>query len=72
MELRIQGLSKSYGSQVALRDVTLELMPGTVALLGPNGSGKTTLLRCLASLLKPDNGGPLVHWGSYPQNFSLV
>ncbi len=69
MELRIQGLSKSYGSQVALRDVTLELMPGTVALLGPNGSGKTTLLRCLASLVKPDNGGLWFNGLPYTQNF---
>ncbi len=69
MELRIQGLSKSYGSQVALRDVTLELMPGTVALLGPNGSGKTTLLRCLASLLKQDNGGLWFNGLPYTQNF---
>jgi iron complex transport system ATP-binding protein len=50
VELKIQGLSKSYGAQDALQDVTLDLQPGTVALLGPNGSGKTTLLRCLASL----------------------
>ncbi|TLN00034.1 ATP-binding cassette domain-containing protein, partial [bacterium] len=69
VELRIQGLSKSYGSQVALRDVTLKLMPGTVALLGPNGSGKTTLLRCLASLLKPDNGGLWFNGLPYTQNF---
>ena len=56
MELKIRGLSKAYGSQVALRDVDLNLQPGVVALLGPNGSGKTTLLRCLASLLKADHG----------------
>jgi len=72
VELKIQGLSKSYGSQVALRDVTLELMPGTVALLGPNGSGKTTLLRCLASLLKPDNGGLWSNGLPYAQNYQWL
>jgi ABC-2 type transport system ATP-binding protein len=56
VELRVRRLSKYYGAQEALQDVTLDLQPGTVALLGPNGSGKTTLLRCLATLLKPDRG----------------
>lgn len=68
MDLKIQGLSKSYGCQVALRDVTLDLKPGTVALLGLNGSGKTTLLRCLASLLKPDRGQLWFDGFPYAQN----
>jgi ABC-type multidrug transport system ATPase subunit len=68
VELRIQGLSKSYGSRVALRDVTIEITPGKVALLGPNGSGKTTLLRCLATLLQPDNGGLWFDGLPYAQN----
>ena len=69
LELKIQGLSKSFGSQVALQDVTLDLVPGSVALIGPNGSGKTTLLRCLASLLKPDNGEIWFNGLPYAQNF---
>ena len=56
MELKIQELSKSYGYQVALQNVTLNLKPGIVAVLGPNGAGKTTLLHCLATLTKPDGG----------------
>lgn len=56
MELKIQGVSKSYGSQLALQNLTLNFKPGTIAILGPNGSGKTTLLRCLASLTRPDRG----------------
>lgn len=68
----MQGLSKSFGSQVALQDVTLELTPGAVALLGPNGSGKTTLLRCLASLLKPDNGEIWFNGMPYAQYFSWL
>jgi ABC-2 type transport system ATP-binding protein len=70
VELKIRGLSKAYGSQVALQDVNLNLQPGTVVLLGPNGSGKTTLLRCLASLLKADHGrlwfGGLPHAQNLP------
>jgi ABC-2 type transport system ATP-binding protein len=69
VELKIRGLSKSYGAQVALQDVDLDLKPGTIALLGPNGSGKTTLLRCLASLLKPDRGQLWFDGLPYKPNF---
>jgi len=47
VELKIQELSKSYGYQVALQNVTLNLKPGIVAVLGPNGAGKTTLVKLL-------------------------
>jgi lipopolysaccharide transport system ATP-binding protein len=41
----------------ALRDVSLEVMPGEcVGLIGPNGAGKTTLLKMLNGLVKPDGG----------------
>ncbi|HXF72448.1 MAG TPA: ATP-binding cassette domain-containing protein [Actinomycetota bacterium] len=39
-----------------LKEVTLELEGGVVAVAGPNGSGKTTLLRTLATLLRPSSG----------------
>lgn len=56
MEIKVYKLSKSYGARLALKDVTLELAPGIIAIMGPNGSGKTTLLRSLASLIYPDSG----------------
>lgn len=56
MELKIQNLTKSFGSQIALSHISLELTAGCVAVLGPNGSGKTTLLRCLATLEIPNSG----------------
>ncbi|HEY7850243.1 MAG TPA: ATP-binding cassette domain-containing protein, partial [Ktedonobacterales bacterium] len=41
--VRMQGVSKTYGSLRAVDDITLEIRRGeTVALLGPNGAGKTT------------------------------
>jgi len=47
--LQIEGLSKSYGSQRVLEDITLMVRPGElVSLVGPNGAGKTTLMRCLS------------------------
>src|SRR5207253_4139025 len=52
----LQDVSRSYGSQQALRDVTLRLEPGRIGLLGPNGAGKSTLLKILLGLLPPSSG----------------
>ncbi|MCF3650132.1 ABC transporter ATP-binding protein [Synoicihabitans lomoniglobus] len=54
--IETQGLSKTYGSQRALDDVTVSLPPGTIGLLGPNGAGKTTFLKCLLNLEAPTAG----------------
>jgi ABC-2 type transport system ATP-binding protein len=55
--LEASGLSKSYGSRVALSDVSLDARHGElVACIGPNGAGKTTLLSILADIRRPDSG----------------
>ncbi len=59
--LKATGLCKSFGAgetmTTALRDVSVELYPGQLALLmGPSGSGKSTLLAVLSGLLRPDAG----------------
>lgn len=55
--VRTEGLSKRYGSRVALRDWTLEIPRGEVfGLLGPNGAGKTTAVRLLLGLTKATEG----------------
>jgi ABC-2 type transport system ATP-binding protein len=55
--LQARGLSKRFGSRVAVRDVSFELDPGAVlAIIGPNGAGKTTLLSMLAGGLAPSAG----------------
>jgi len=59
--LECRGLSKSFGSNWALDDVTFSLEPGRiVGLLGPNGSGKTTLIKLANDLLVPTRGEILV------------
>ena len=59
--IRIQNLSKSYGTQPAVRGISLEIPSGQlVGLLGPNGAGKSTTLRILTGMLAPSGGTALV------------
>ena len=53
----VVGLSKTFGSLVALDQVAFEVRPGAVfGLLGPNGAGKTTVIRILTTILHPSGG----------------
>lgn len=55
--LAAEGLRKSYGPRIALKDVSLDAKAGErVACIGPNGAGKTTLLTILAGIQEPDAG----------------
>jgi ABC-type multidrug transport system ATPase subunit len=57
LELRIEGLSKTYPNGVkALQDVSLTIPTGMFGLLGPNGAGKSTLMRTIATLQEADAG----------------
>ncbi len=59
--IRIEGLSKRFGSFAAVDDVSLDIREGEFfALLGPSGCGKTTLLRMLAGLEVPSAGRILI------------
>ena len=58
-ELRLEGVSRSFGAHNALRDLDLTIRGGEfVALLGPSGCGKSTALNCIAGLL-PLTGGSI-------------
>lgn len=58
--IEARGLSKVFGSQRALTDVTVQVPPGTIGLLGPNGAGKSTFIKCLLNLETPTTGSATV------------
>ncbi|GHO88557.1 ABC transporter ATP-binding protein [Dictyobacter formicarum] len=60
MELTIERLSKRYGRDFALRELSLRCEPGMLGLVGPNGAGKTSLMRMIATLLEPSEGS--IRW----------
>jgi len=55
--IRIEDLSKNFGTVKAVDSITFEVKKGEIlGLLGPNGAGKTTTLRLISGYLRPDNG----------------
>ena len=82
--LKIENISKKFGKNDVLKDVSLTLDTGVYGLLGPNGAGKTTLMRILSTIIPSDSGNVMyngVEWnkvntvrkyiGYLPQKFSL-
>lgn len=59
-----EGLTKTFGSVIAIQDFNLEIPDGCIfGLLGPNGAGKTTTMRMLSCLIQPTSGN--AHIDSY-------
>jgi ABC-2 type transport system ATP-binding protein len=57
MSLKVNALTKSYGSQKAVDNITFEVRKGeVVGFIGPNGSGKSTTMKCICGILPPDQG----------------
>ncbi|WP_433927839.1 ABC transporter ATP-binding protein [Sorangium cellulosum] len=55
--IELDGVSRRYGAQIAVRDASLRLAPGALhAIVGENGAGKSTLLKLAAGVLAPDAG----------------
>jgi len=57
MDITVKNISKLYGSQKAVDDISFEVKTGEIlGFLGPNGAGKTTTMKMITSYLTPNNG----------------
>ncbi|GAK92892.1 ABC transporter [Nonlabens ulvanivorans] len=62
MSIEVQNISKNYGSQKALDEVSFSIKSGEiVGFLGPNGAGKSTMMRILTTYLNPNEGSATVN-----------
>ncbi len=59
--IRLEGITKSFGSLQVLRGIDLEIKKGeVVSIVGPSGAGKTTLLQIMGTLDMPDSGSVMI------------
>ncbi len=69
MTLIVKGLSKKYGAQLAVDDLSFSIDKGrVVGFLGPNGAGKSTTLKMIAGYLQPDAGAVILNGISNQEN----
>ena len=63
---RVSNLTKRFGPQLAVDDLSFEVQPGVVTgFLGPNGAGKTTTMRLILGLAGPDKGTATINGAAY-------
>ena len=61
MSIRVENLTKIYGSQKAVNDISFEVNSGEIiGFLGPNGAGKTTTMKILTCYITPSSGKVVV------------
>lgn len=66
-EISVRNLTKSFGPQTVLEDITLDIPKGKITLmLGPSGTGKSVFLKHLVGLLKPDRGQIIIDGKNVP------
>ena len=77
--VRLEGISKAFGGEVAVSDLDLDIEDGQFfVLLGPTGAGKTTTLRLIAGLERPDSGAVYIdqqnvnRWSPAQRDVALV
>jgi gliding motility-associated transport system ATP-binding protein len=73
MSIEVNNISKSYGTQKALNEISFKIEKGEiVGFLGPNGAGKSTLMKILTTYLLADNGSALVNGHDVMTNTKAV
>lgn len=73
MSIEVQGITKKYGSQVALNNISFSVKKGEiVGFLGPNGAGKSTLMKILTTYISSDTGKAWVGGNDIVQNSDKV
>jgi ABC-2 type transport system ATP-binding protein len=71
--IQTRSISKTYGSQVAVDQLSLNIHQGDIfGFLGPNGAGKTTTIRMILGLITPTNGDALILGQQIPQERAVV
>lgn len=60
MSISVQGLTKVYGSQKAVDDISFTAQPGVLGFLGPNGAGKSTTMKMLTGFIPQTSGSAAV------------
>lgn len=69
--LDIQNVTKTFGSQFAVNNISFRMEEGEIfGLLGPSGSGKTILMRMICGLSKPTKGDVLIYGNSITKNYT--
>ena len=62
MSIKVENITKAYGNQLALKNVSFEIKkPEVVGFLGPNGAGKSTMMKILTTFLPATEGSALVN-----------
>lgn len=73
MSIKVENISKFYGEQKALNNVSFEIQkPEIVGFLGPNGAGKSTMMKILTTFINPTQGEATVNNHSILTNSKLV
>ncbi|MBS7252815.1 gliding motility-associated ABC transporter ATP-binding subunit GldA [Flavobacterium branchiicola] len=73
MSIEVNNISKSYGTQKALNEISFSIQKGEiVGFLGPNGAGKSTLMKILTTYLLADSGSALVNGHDVMTNAKAV
>ena len=61
MSIAVQGITKLYGSQIAVNDISFNVSTGEiVGFIGPNGAGKSTTMKIITGTVRPDSGNVLI------------